>query len=257
MFLEKDHKLFLTINNVIEELGLSIYDLEQSGSKIKLSIFKGNFQKSNQPSEGVSSQDCINCCRKLMEYFLTHGDEYGISLEPDIEVSSPGVNRILRNIDHFTLAKNERVKLYLKNSLNVQGPLRGQTYLIGQVVNVASNEIAILPEQNNSQKIKSSKSDKSSTRKINQSNQVLNKTATKSAISTNSSLQNSSQLNGTADQQTMQDTLKNNIELSQDTSNTTGINKDFINSDETNSSIVKISFNEIRKANVEFDFEKF
>lgn len=62
-------------------------------------------------SSGVTVGECSRLCRRLMVVFQAEGGRFGLPTEPEIEVSSPGVNRALRLPEHFAGAVGERVKM--------------------------------------------------------------------------------------------------------------------------------------------------
>lgn len=62
---------------------------------------------------GVSADDCITVCRRLMDAFAVDGQELGIGSEPDLEVSSPGLDRGMRLESHFAAEVGSNVKVWL------------------------------------------------------------------------------------------------------------------------------------------------
>ena len=53
-----------------------------------------------------------------------HGPKLGVGSEPEIEVSSPGIERVLRLTKHFQTALGEKVKIISKSGF-VSGILIG------------------------------------------------------------------------------------------------------------------------------------
>ena len=106
-YLNKNDRLWSTFESIALDEGLSLYDLEH----ITPRSFRVYIARKDA-KESVSSGDCSRLCRRLMVYFQAEGDSLGVGSEPEIEVSSPGINRHLRLSEHFELAIGERVKFY-------------------------------------------------------------------------------------------------------------------------------------------------
>lgn len=102
-FVSKTEPLWLELSSITEDEGLRLYDLERVGDKsIRVFVFGAE----GSPTSG----DCSRLCRRLMTYFTVEGPNLGVGAEPEIEVSSPGVNRHLRLWEHFEGAVGERVR---------------------------------------------------------------------------------------------------------------------------------------------------
>lgn len=123
MYLAKNDKLWIAIQEIADSYGLEIYDLDRQGSvKLTVIISKG-CQRLLEPSTerilanaqgGVTSDDCSQLVRELMVYFQANAERFSLNAEPQIEVCSPGVNRALRLPEHFNGAVGERVKVVFK-----------------------------------------------------------------------------------------------------------------------------------------------
>lgn len=119
-FLDQENTLWQTLSGIADDECLSIYDIERiADNSLRIFIEKAkrfsseeNSKVENQQAR-VTSEDCARLCRRLMLYFQAQGSNFGLS-EPEIEVSSPGVNRRLRLNRHFLSAKGERVKIISK-----------------------------------------------------------------------------------------------------------------------------------------------
>jgi ribosome maturation factor RimP len=132
--LSNSDELWRELASIAADEGLLLYDLERAGSgALKVTIDRAkstvcetertesengvsNGDQKNEKSTAmastkVSSGDCSRFCRRLMTYFLVEGPRLGVSAEPEIEVSSPGVNRALRLPEHYSGAIGERVKI--------------------------------------------------------------------------------------------------------------------------------------------------
>lgn len=137
-FVDPKDPLWREVNSIAGAEGLELYDLERlPPSHLRVTIDRikpeaadevvpaieaglveadeaqiGAAAESGRPvRERVSSGDCSKLCRRLMAFFLVEGPNYGIASEPEIEVSSPGVNRNLRRPEHFAAAVGERVRV--------------------------------------------------------------------------------------------------------------------------------------------------
>jgi ribosome maturation factor RimP len=68
---------------------------------------------SGHASTGVTADDCITVCRRLMDAFAVEGEMLGSGREPELEVSSPGLDRVMRLPWHFVNGIGSSVKLWL------------------------------------------------------------------------------------------------------------------------------------------------
>ena len=128
-FVDPNDPLWREMDSLAEAEGLKLYDLERLPPKqLRVTIDRaahsaasGEHAAGSQQAveekaaapvrERVTSGDCSKLCRRLMAFFAVNGSDFGISAEPEIEVSSPGVNRNLRRPDHFAGAVGERVRI--------------------------------------------------------------------------------------------------------------------------------------------------
>lgn len=120
------------INKAAENSGYSIYEssVYLSGVHTKLTI-KIDGEKP------VSHNDCENYSRELALLL----DESGILPDYSLEISSPGINRRLKNIDEFIKYKNAPVKvIYAFNG--------EQRVAKGILSEINENEIEISEEKN-------------------------------------------------------------------------------------------------------------
>ena len=135
-FIEQNTKLWEKLSSIAEDEALRIYDLERYGDdSLRVFIQRLDF-------ENVSSDDCSKLCRRLMVYFEVEGPNLGFSVEPIIEVSSPGVNRHLRLVEHFNKAVGERVKVIKKEAAGS---------ILGQIESADSKSINLIDEQTQQQ----------------------------------------------------------------------------------------------------------
>jgi ribosome maturation factor RimP len=145
IFLDTNNRLYQELAAIADDEGLAVYDVEL-GAPATIRIFieraaqgervtgdeTGGLDTVSQErseegsSEGqmeslpdsapkgralkrVTSGDCSRLVRRLMAFFLAQGESFGMSKEPRIEVSSPGMNRTLRTPEHFNGAVGERI----------------------------------------------------------------------------------------------------------------------------------------------------
>lgn len=80
-----------------------------------------------------------------MVFFAAEGPRFGLLAEPEIEVSSPGVNRELRLPDHFTGALGKRIKVIARTSSEGVKPV-----IIGTLSRVGNDQIEMVDEDNES-----------------------------------------------------------------------------------------------------------
>ena len=120
------------IDKAAENSGYSIYEssVYLSGVHTKLTI-KIDGEKP------VSHSDCENYSRELALLL----DESGILPDYSLEISSPGINRRLKNIDEFIKYKNAPVKVIY--ALNDE-----QRVAKGILSDITENEIEISEEKN-------------------------------------------------------------------------------------------------------------
>ncbi len=147
-FIDCSDELWQCVESIAAEEGLGLYDLEiQAQAKLCVVVARltKEFQESGQPAkpsskagEGVTSDDCSRLCRRLMVYFHAEGQRFDLGDEPQIDVSSPGVNRRLRLPKHFCDAVGERIKIVLQNPLP-EGVKPGA--LVGKLLKANSEEI--------------------------------------------------------------------------------------------------------------------
>jgi ribosome maturation factor RimP len=111
-YLGKSDVLWSELQAIAQDEGLHLYDIERYGAQA-LRVF---VSKSSAESR-TTSDDCSRLCRRLINFFMVEGDRLGVGTEPEIEVSSPGVNRHLRLREHFESAIGERVKLGVRGEV--------------------------------------------------------------------------------------------------------------------------------------------
>ena len=133
---EKQHGLLellrIRLNPVIEDLGYELYDLEDLQSQgqriLRVSI---------DHEQGIQLEDCVRIDQKLQK-LLDENDP--IEEAYTLEVSSPGIFRVLKNPEHFRRFSGERIKIRLKKKMN------GMRQAIGKLCSSTEDGIQFLPE---------------------------------------------------------------------------------------------------------------
>lgn len=145
MFCEQNDKLWTTLADIAADEGLELYDLERRGpGGLRVYISKQRGADTESRQGGVTSDDCSKLCRRLMTFFMVEGPNFGLNTEPEVEVSSPGVNRELRLADHYAGAVGERVKIIFRNENGAITPAP----LIGKLKAMDQHGIHVLNEMN-------------------------------------------------------------------------------------------------------------
>ena len=160
-YLEREQQLWIELASIAEDEGLRLYDVE-TRPPMALRVFIDRNpaattttvrDESDGPAEGageenvgprVTSKDCTRFCRRLMVFFLAEGTKFGFTAEPEIEVSSPGMNRSLRTAEHFARAVGERVKIVPNDGVAIDG--KPAHTIVGNLVRW-SDEIAHVEDE--------------------------------------------------------------------------------------------------------------
>ena len=142
-YLDKNDRLWELLNSVSGDEGLRLYDAERlHAAAIRLSVARNSLveeegsasdsgeRRVNVP--GANSGECSRLCRRLMVLFQAEGPQFGLTHEPEIEVSSPGINRHLRLPEHFEQAIDERVKIVFFSPENGEHETRSVTGTLQQ-----------------------------------------------------------------------------------------------------------------------------
>ena len=122
-------QLIELLEPVVSELGYELWELEYGtrpgGGMLRLYI---------DSPDGISVDDCERVSRAVSET-LDGADP--IKNEYTLEVSSPGLDRVLRTPDHFARFAGERVKLEMSRAVN------GRKRFAGRLTDVTGGEIAL------------------------------------------------------------------------------------------------------------------
>lgn len=150
-YLLTSETLWAELQAIAADEGLRLYDIERYGAgALRVYVERVNVE-SDSLEQKTSSQDCTKLCRRLMSFFLVEGGRLGVGTEPEIEVSSPGVNRHLRLPEHFKNAVGERVKVGVRGELVVHGQESPEPVkiggLLGKLESVSDKEVLVSDER--------------------------------------------------------------------------------------------------------------
>jgi ribosome maturation factor RimP len=120
-------------------VGSDLYDIEfptLDASTLRVFIFKPTAVKIANAREGVTVEQCAKVSRSILDWL--EAEQVAGFEEWSVEVSSPGINRKLRTIEHFQSAIGERVSVSLedgsssarKNFLGVVNSVSGQNIVL-------------------------------------------------------------------------------------------------------------------------------
>ena len=134
LFADSQSELWLAVNRIAEDEGLSLYDLERTPLGLRVFVERHPIGESTDnmveklectaeicvndarsTQEAVSSEDCARLSRRLVTFFTVKGSTLGIGDELALEVSSPGINRHLRLISHFKNVVGQRIKIQFRD----------------------------------------------------------------------------------------------------------------------------------------------
>ena len=140
---EKQHGLLellrIRLSPVIEDLGYELYDLEDlkyQGQRI--------LRVSIDHEQGIQLEDCVRIDQMLQKLF----EENDPIVEAyTLEVSSPGIFRVLKNPEHFRRFTGERIKIRLKKKIN------GMRQAIGILCSSTEDGIQFLPENESEEEL--------------------------------------------------------------------------------------------------------
>jgi ribosome maturation factor RimP len=121
-------QLIELLGPVVADLGYELWELEytgQSGGLLRLYI---------DSPEGISVDDCERVSRAVSAA-MDVADP--IASQYTLEVSSPGLDRVLRTRRHFDLFTGEQVRVELKQAAG------GRKRFIGRLVSVNEGEITL------------------------------------------------------------------------------------------------------------------
>ena len=140
-FIEEDSALWKAVGAIVEDEGLKVYDLEHAPGGMLRVFVEGGSGSAGAEQDGVNSDDCSRILRRLLVFFAVEGPQLGVREEPQMEVSSPGINRRLRLPRHFAAACGERVKVSFVDSADGS---KTKT-LLGMLADVEEDCCQLLP----------------------------------------------------------------------------------------------------------------
>jgi ribosome maturation factor RimP len=128
-------KILALAEPIAGEIGLEVLEVELKGapSRRLLRILLD----SSMPNRAVTLDDCTAMSRRLGDVLEANTSVAGSYL---LEVSSPGVNRPLRTLEHFRRFYGERVKIRL------HAPIDGVQHTIARVVAVGDTGLTLETE---------------------------------------------------------------------------------------------------------------
>ena len=104
------------IKNLVESIGLHLYDtviVTENGETI---------YRVNVMGEGGATLDqCVEATKLISPLLDVTPPVHG---EYRLEVSSPGIERKLKSLDHFRFSVGEKVKITLEDKTKLQGTLK-------------------------------------------------------------------------------------------------------------------------------------
>lgn len=104
------------IKNLVESIGLKLYDT---------SIVSENdetiYRVTVVGEEGTSMDQCVEATKLISPLLDVTPPVHG---EYRLEVSSPGIERKLKRLEHFQLSIGEKVKMTLTDKTKLRGPLK-------------------------------------------------------------------------------------------------------------------------------------
>ena len=115
---------------VVAGLGVELWELEYAnrpgGGLLRLYIDSPN---------GISVDDCERVSRAVSAVL---DEQDPIPGEYTLEVSSPGLDRVLRTHDHFARFTGEQVRVEMRD------PIAGRKRFVGELLEVGEREIALV-----------------------------------------------------------------------------------------------------------------
>lgn len=110
-YVDPGDKVWDFVSQIVEDEKMRLYDLTRPRPNALRIFVDKKKEEEGKVGSGVTSGDCSAVCRRLMHAFVVEGEGLGLSAEPELEVSSPGLERELRLPMHFQDAVGAQVKI--------------------------------------------------------------------------------------------------------------------------------------------------
>ena len=120
---------------VVNETGFDLWELEYTSR-----AGAGLLRLYIDSAEGITVEDCAKVSHAVSEVLDSADPIPGYYT---LEVSSPGLDRVLRTHAHFARFPGERVQVEMKTALQTQSAKVGRKRFSGPLLNVGPNEITV------------------------------------------------------------------------------------------------------------------
>ena len=135
-----EEKFYNICQEVVKENSLELYDMDYITGSSTLRVFI-----MNPKTKSAVIEDCVKIDRAMTPYF----EEDWIPDDIVLEVSSPGVYRAIKTLEHFKMSKDEMVLFNLEKSLDEYGAqdlpkaLKKAKKVRGKLIEVNDNNIKV------------------------------------------------------------------------------------------------------------------
>lgn len=150
----KDHNINLNKKDILNNINQLVYETAEKLGLIVLEVSLNKEKGSHylriyiyNPNGTVSHSECTDMTRLLSN----HLDELNfIDFPYSLEVSSPGINRKIKNPIEFDVFKGKLVKVILKNQPSEKGVINTH---IGELLGLTSDHKSVIIKINDSETI--------------------------------------------------------------------------------------------------------
>lgn len=120
------------IENVLASLGFELVDLERSsrGRLIRVFIDHQNHQKS------VDTEDCARVSNQLSRVLVVENVDFD-----RLEISSPGLDRVVKKLDDFARFAGKPIQIKLKEAL---ADFENRRHFQGELQGLENGQVALL-----------------------------------------------------------------------------------------------------------------
>lgn len=133
-----ESKFYDLVTKVMPQTGLDLYDMEFNSSNSTLTVYI-----IDPKTNSALIEDCVQVDRAFSEPF----EELDwIPENIRLEVSSPGVYRKIRTLNHFKVAVNERISVTLNKKIkdeNLSKKILSSNPLVGELKQVKDENIVL------------------------------------------------------------------------------------------------------------------